>query len=84
MEFKFEGEIRMLNAVGVTIRFGKRTLFEDVNIKFNKSCCLLVRLHPKFIGVDLGFVEETNKMLADKVKNASSYPVYLKKVLRQN
>lgn len=29
----------MLNAVGVTIRFGKRTLFEDVNIKFNKGCC---------------------------------------------
>ena len=23
----------------VTIRFGKRTLFEDVNIKFNKGCC---------------------------------------------
>ena len=29
----------MLNAVGVTIRFGKRTLFEDVNIKFSKGCC---------------------------------------------
>ena len=29
----------MLNTVGVTIRFGKRTLFEDVNIKFNKGCC---------------------------------------------
>ncbi len=29
----------MLNAIGVTIRFGKRTLFEDVNIKFNKGCC---------------------------------------------
>ena len=29
----------MLNAQGVTIRFGKRTLFEDVNIKFNKGCC---------------------------------------------
>ena len=29
----------MLNAVGVTVRFGKRTLFEDVNIKFNKGCC---------------------------------------------
>ncbi len=27
----------MLNAVGVTIRFGKRTLFEDVNIKFTKG-----------------------------------------------
>ena len=29
----------MLVASGVTIRFGKRTLFEDVNIKFNKGCC---------------------------------------------
>ena len=29
----------MLNAIGVTVRFGKRTLFEDVNIKFNKGCC---------------------------------------------
>ena len=29
----------MLTASGVTIRFGKRTLFEDVNIKFNKGCC---------------------------------------------
>lgn len=29
----------MLIASGVTIRFGKRTLFEDVNIKFNKGCC---------------------------------------------
>ena len=29
----------MLTATGVTIRFGKRTLFEDVNIKFNKGCC---------------------------------------------
>ena len=29
----------MLVATGVTIRFGKRTLFEDVNIKFNKGCC---------------------------------------------
>lgn len=27
----------MLTATGVTIRFGKRTLFEDVNIKFNKD-----------------------------------------------
>lgn len=27
----------MLTANGVTIRFGKRTLFEDVNIKFNKD-----------------------------------------------
>lgn len=30
----------MLNAVGVTIRFGKRTLFEDVNIKFNKDAVM--------------------------------------------
>ena len=29
----------MLIASGVTVRFGKRTLFEDVNIKFNKGCC---------------------------------------------
>ena len=29
----------MLTANGVTVRFGKRTLFEDVNIKFNKGCC---------------------------------------------
>ena len=29
----------MLSANGVTIRFGKRVLFEDVNIKFNKGCC---------------------------------------------
>ena len=29
----------MLIATGVTVRFGKRTLFEDVNIKFNKGCC---------------------------------------------
>ena len=29
----------MLTATGVTVRFGKRTLFEDVNIKFNKGCC---------------------------------------------
>ena len=29
----------MLTATRVTIRFGKRTLFEDVNIKFNKGCC---------------------------------------------
>ena len=29
----------MLNAVGVTLRFGKRVLFEDVNIKFGKGNC---------------------------------------------
>ena len=27
----------MLSANGVTIRFGKRVLFEDVNINFNKG-----------------------------------------------
>ena len=29
----------MLNANGVTVRFGKRVLFEDVNIKFGKGNC---------------------------------------------
>ncbi len=29
----------MLNAIGVTLRFGKRVLFEDVNIKFGKGNC---------------------------------------------
>ena len=29
----------MLNANGVTVRFGKRVLFEDVNIKFTKGNC---------------------------------------------
>ncbi len=29
----------MLNVTGITVRFGKRTLFEDVTIKFNKGCC---------------------------------------------
>ena len=29
----------MLDAVGVTLRFGKRVLFEDVNIKFTKGNC---------------------------------------------
>ena len=29
----------MINAIGVTLRFGKRVLFEDVNIKFNKGEC---------------------------------------------
>ena len=29
----------MLNAIGVTVRFGKRVLFEDVNIKFSKGNC---------------------------------------------
>jgi len=38
VKLKKEGK-NMLITNGVTIRFGKRTLFEDVNIKFNKSCC---------------------------------------------
>lgn len=29
----------MLNSNGVTLRFGKRVLFEDVNIKFTKGNC---------------------------------------------
>lgn len=29
----------MLTTNGVTVRFGKRTLFEDVNIKFAKGEC---------------------------------------------
>ena len=29
----------MLNTIGVTVRFGKRVLFEDVNIKFGKGHC---------------------------------------------
>ena len=29
----------MLTVTGVTVRFGERTLFEDVNMKFNKGCC---------------------------------------------
>jgi ABC-type transporter Mla maintaining outer membrane lipid asymmetry ATPase subunit MlaF len=29
----------MLSANGVTIRFGKRVLFEDVNIRFGKGNC---------------------------------------------
>ena len=34
----------MLSANGVTVRFGKRVLFEDVNIKFGKgNCALLLR-----------------------------------------
>ena len=29
----------MLTVNGVSVRFGKRSLFEDVNLKFNKGCC---------------------------------------------
>ena len=29
----------MLNSIGVTVRFGKRILFEDVNVKFTKGNC---------------------------------------------
>ena len=32
-------EEKMLSANGVTVRFGKRVLFEDVNIKFGKGNC---------------------------------------------
>ena len=31
--------IKMLQAIGVSVRFGKRVLYEDVNIKFSKGCC---------------------------------------------
>ena len=34
-----QGGNKMLTVTGVTVRFGKRTLFEDVNMKFNKGCC---------------------------------------------
>ena len=29
----------MLTVNNVSVRFGKRSLYEDVNIKFNKGCC---------------------------------------------
>ena len=29
----------MISTVGVTVRFGKRVLFEDVNIKFSDGNC---------------------------------------------
>lgn len=29
----------MINSNGVTVRFGKRVLFENVNIKFTKGNC---------------------------------------------
>ena len=29
----------MLQTTGVAVRFGKRVLYEDVNIKFSKGCC---------------------------------------------
>ena len=29
----------MLTVTGVSVRFGKRSLYENVNIKFNKGCC---------------------------------------------
>mgnify|MGYP001623722026 FL=1 len=35
----FKGGDIMLTATGVTVRFGKRVLFEDVNIKFGKGNC---------------------------------------------
>ena len=38
----------MLTATGVTVRFGKRVLFEDVNIKFGKGGSLTVNLIKNF------------------------------------
>jgi ATPase subunit of ABC transporter with duplicated ATPase domains len=29
----------MIDSIGVTVRFGKRVLFENVNIKFTKGNC---------------------------------------------
>ena len=29
----------MLTVTGVSVRFGKRSLYENVNLKFNKGCC---------------------------------------------
>ena len=29
----------MLTVNGVSVRFGKRSLYENVNLKFNKGCC---------------------------------------------
>ena len=29
----------MLQVTGVSVRFGKRSLFENVNLKFSKGCC---------------------------------------------
>ena len=36
---KKEGHDLMIDSIGVTVRFGKRILFEDVNIKFTKGNC---------------------------------------------
>ena len=36
---EIKGGVIMLTATGVTVRFGKRVLFEDVNIKFGKGNC---------------------------------------------
>jgi ATPase subunit of ABC transporter with duplicated ATPase domains len=30
---------KMLQVTGVSVRFGKRSLFENVNLKFSKGCC---------------------------------------------
>ena len=38
----------MLSANGVTVRFGKRVLFEDVNIQFGKMTSILLRLERKY------------------------------------
>ena len=37
--FCFNGEKRMISAVNVTYRVGKKALFEDVNIKFTEGNC---------------------------------------------
>jgi len=29
----------MIDSIGVTVRFGKRVLFEDVNLKFTRGNC---------------------------------------------
>ncbi len=42
----------MINAIGVTLRFGKRVLFEDVNIKFTKGNCY--RKRKKIIYIKAG------------------------------
>ena len=34
-----KGEVDMIQTKNVTLRFGKRTLFEDVNIKFTAGNC---------------------------------------------
>ena len=38
-EKRERNDLNMLTTNGVTVRFGKRVLFEDVNIKFGKGNC---------------------------------------------